>query len=87
MFPDLPQDLTALTDEELSALHDEFQTAGRTLLAAAKERDAEVLGERTQDDVDTELTTAAEALTAIRAEQKSREEDTEQFETTLASHA
>ncbi len=87
MFPELPQDLASLTDEELAELHDKFQTGGRTLLAAAKARDAEVLGDRTQDDVDTELTSAAEALGAIRAEQKSREDDEQEFETKLGSHA
>jgi hypothetical protein len=87
MFPDLPEDLTALTDEELSALHDEIQTGGRELLAAARERNAEVLGERTQDDVDTELTGAAESLAAIRAEQKSRADDEAAFDAALSTHS
>jgi len=87
MIPKLPENLTEMTDEELSSLHEEIQTAGRTLLQAAKDRDAEVLGERTQDDVDAELTTAAESLAAIRAEQKSRSDAEAEFEATLQSHA
>lgn len=81
--PQLPEDLTALDDEALENLHDEFQTRGRTLLAAAKARDAEVLGERTQADVDDELTTIATALSTIRAEQKSRKADTDAFDAKL----
>jgi hypothetical protein len=87
MFPELPADLATLTDEELSSLHDEIQDAGRTLLAAARERDADILGERTQDDVDTELTTAAESLSAIRAEQKARTDAEAEFDASLATHA
>ncbi len=83
MFPQLPEDLAALNDEELASLHDEFQTAGRTLLAAAKARDAEVLGDRTQADVEKELAGCAEALAAIRAETDSRKADDETFEAKL----
>ncbi len=81
--PELPEDLAALDAEALQALHDEFQTAGRTLLAAAKARDADVLGDRTQVDVEEELAKIGGALTAIRTEQESREADDETFDAKL----
>lgn len=83
MFPELPEDLAALDDDALQALHDEFQTAGRTLAAAAKARDAEVLGERTTKDIEDELSAAAEALSKIRAEQDSRKDEEQEFDANL----
>lgn len=83
MFPELPEDLTTLDDDALQALHDEFQTAGRTLAAAAKARDAEVLGERTTKDIEDELAAAADALSKIRAEQDSRKTEEQEFDANI----
>lgn len=76
MFPEIPQDLTVLTDEELSSLLDEL-VANFNEAAASAQSDEDVAN----------LTAAAEAIEAIRAEAARREESAEARAAQLAELA
>ena len=77
LFPALPEDLGTLSDEALTeALESRLGTVD--LIAA---EDAETLGERSADDVISQLETGVEQVEAIRAEIASRAEAAEAYET------
>jgi len=81
MFPELPPDLAALTDEELTALADEFTAVARDI----KARDEDTLVVLTDETTPTEMTAGVEAIEAIKAEQTARAEAEENFQNELAS--
>lgn len=69
IFAPLPEDLTALTSEELAGLIDE-----RVALATRlHERDADLIGDRSADAVIAEMTTGVEQIEALRLEATERE--------------
>ena len=80
MFPELPADLAALTDEALTGLLDEFANVAKLVSA----RDEDTLGERTAEQIVAEYTAGVEAIEAIKAEQTARAEAEENFQTQLA---
>lgn len=75
MFPELPADLAALSDEDLTTLLDEFTAVARSV----RERDEETLGERTAEQIVAELSAGKEAITAIKAEQTARADAEAEF--------
>ncbi len=81
MFPELPADLAALTDEELTSLLEQFsEIAGRV-----KARDEETLGSRDADEILVELGSGVASIKAIKAEQTARLEAEENFNASLAA--
>jgi hypothetical protein len=83
LFPALPEDLSALTDEALTeALESRLAT-----VTAIEEENAEVLGDRTADVIVADLTTGVEQIEAIRAEQNARVEAAEEYQGTVAELA
>lgn len=80
LFPVLPNDLKALSIEELNALLREIQEVNVKVVA----RDPEVLGERTIPQVLEELQVAADAAEKIREELSLRQAVDEEFEKSLA---
>ncbi len=83
MFPELPADLAALSDEDLAALHDEYVAIARDVAA----RDADTLGDRTADQIVAETEAAGEAIDSIKAEQQSRSDAEAEFDKKLADFA
>ncbi len=81
MFPELPADLAALTDTDLTELLDEFADAAKRVSA----RDEDTLGERTAEQIVAEYTAGVEAIEAIKAEQTARAEAEENFQNELAA--
>ena len=79
MFPELPEDLAALTDEDLATLADEFKAVAREV----KARDEETLGERTAEQIVSELNAGVEAIELIKAEQEARAEAEQNFQAEL----
>lgn len=75
MFPELPADIAALKDEELTTLHDEFLNVARAIRA----KDEDTLGDRDAATIVAELTAGVEAIEAIKAEQTTRAEAEENF--------
>lgn len=80
MFPELPKDLTSLTDEELAGILDQFLEVAQKV----KAQDADTLGDLTAEQILAEMTTGVEAIEEIRAEQSARVEAEENFQRTLA---
>jgi len=83
LFPALPEDLSALTDEALAeALESRLAT-----VTAIESEDAETLGDRTADAIVADLTAGVEQIEAIRAEQTARVEASEEYQGTVADLA
>jgi len=76
LFPDLPEDLAALSDEELQALLDEHDVA----LSKIEQNDEEYVGGLTADEIITGLELGTEQVKAIQAEQSLRVEAAKAFE-------
>lgn len=70
LFPELPKDLAALTDEELQQQIDQFQNVA----AKIGERDADTLGDLTQAEVIDALQAGVEAIEEMKREQDARAE-------------
>ncbi len=81
MFPELPADLAALTDDNLTELLDQFAAVAKLVGA----RDEDTLGERTAEQIVTEYTAGVDAIEAIKAEQTARQEAEENFQNELAT--
>ena len=88
MQPELPENLAALSDDDLSALTDEFKAAARLI----RDRDPdtlEALSEGAESDetaaqqILAAMTSLVESLEAIKAEQAGRTQAEETFATTL----
>jgi hypothetical protein len=83
LFPALPEDLSALTDEALTeALESRLAT-----VTAIETEDADVLGDRSADVIVTDLTAGVEQIEAIRAEQTARVEASKEYEASVAELA
>lgn len=83
IFEPLPADLAALSDDDLAALI-ETRVALATRL---HERDAELIGERTAQQVIDEMTAGVEQIEALRAEVTGREADRESADAELSALA
>ena len=83
LFPPVPEDITALSDDELATLRQDHLDA-RDLIVA---EDEEFLAGREADDVLAELGRGADQLDAIVAEQKARVEAHESYEDKKAALA
>lgn len=70
LFPEAPEDLSGLTDEELSALASEFQARARAVAA----NDTEIIGETPGASVVEQMTAGVVELERVRAEIASRSE-------------
>lgn len=68
LFPVLPENLSDLSDEELSELRAQHQDVARRV----GEQDADLIGERATDDVLAQMTDGVAALETIKAEQQAR---------------
>ena len=79
MFPELPQDLTALTDEELAALLDSHLEVVRKV----KARDEETLGDLGAEEIMAGMTAGVEAIEEIKAEAAARAEAEANFAASL----
>lgn len=79
MFPELPQDLTALTNEELSELQAEFLEVARKI----KAQDPDVLGTREPEEILAEMTAGVETIEEIKAELSARAEAEANFAASL----
>lgn len=81
LFPQLPEDLSALTDEQLNEFAAAHEEAVRQIRENAVDptQHVEFIGERSASQVLAEMTSGVEALEAIRAEQTSREEAAETY--------
>jgi hypothetical protein len=78
LFPQVPQDLSGLDDEQLAALRDEQLAAIREV--AANRRDEEVVGKRTQAEVTEELAAAVESLELVKAELQTRIDEAAKYD-------
>ena len=76
LFPEIPEDLTALSDDELQKLEDDHVSAA----ALIEQDDAEFLAGLTGDDVIAQFEAGVETLKAVRAEKKARAEANEAYE-------
>lgn len=81
MFPELPADLAALSDEDLASLHADLLA----VVELVTNKDEATLGDRTAEQIKAELDSGLEALDAIKAEQTARSEAEENFNTELAN--
>ncbi len=79
MFPELPADLAALTDDELTELKDEFQAVARDV----KAKDADTLGDRTAEQIIEQMQAGVAAIEQIAAEQTERAEAETNFNNEL----
>jgi len=70
LFPEIPEDLTGLTDDELQKLEDDHVSAA----ALIKADDEEFLAGLTGDEVIAQFETGVENLKTVRAEKKARSE-------------
>ncbi len=83
MFPELPKDLSTLTDEELSALKDEYKAVAKLV----KDRDEDTLGDLTAEQIIAEMTAGVEAIEQIDAELTGRAEAQDNFDKSVAELA
>lgn len=83
IFPELPQDLSALTDEELQAAITERQA----LVERAVARDPELLGDLDKAEVLKQTTEAVAAIQSLKDEATVRAETEETFDAELAKLA
>jgi hypothetical protein len=78
VFPEIPQDLTTLEDDELSNL--EEQLFGAIKHVGENRRDPDVVGDLSQAEVVEQLTDAVTKLELIREEIQSRADDAEAYD-------
>lgn len=71
LIPNLPEDLSELSADELAALYDQ----ARDIATRLTERDAETVGEATTSDILTAATRAVEVVQTLSQEQESRDAD------------
>lgn len=83
MFPALPEDLSALTDDELAALEAEHVEVALRI----ESNDADLIGDRTASQVVDEMTAGVEAVERVRAEMAMREEGRREYAETVESLA
>ena len=83
LFPDLPKDLTKLTDDELVALLAEHEQAA----ALIKADDPEFLEGLPAEEILAQFKAGAEQILALRAEQDGREKAVEDYKAELAAVA
>jgi hypothetical protein len=76
LFPSLPKDITALSDEELKALLDESLVA----LTKVKEDDPKYLEGLSADDIISQLEAGTESIKTLRAETQARVDAAEAFQ-------
>lgn len=78
LFPALPENLSDVSDEELSELRSQYQDVARRV----GEGDTDLIGERTSTELVDQMTEGVAALEMIKAEQAARQEaaDAEQRE-------
>lgn len=79
MFPEFPQDFSAISDEELAALQKEITDVANRIVA----QDPEVIGGREAEEVIAELDAAAAVVDEIRAELSARAEAEANFAASL----
>ena len=80
LFPQLPEDLSSLSDEELA----EALAAHLSAVERIKNNDAEFIGERDAAAVIEELQTGVEEIKALRAESVARAEAAAEYERTVS---
>lgn len=81
LFKPVPEDLSALSDEDLAGIATEYSAT----FAAIKAKDADVIGDRTMLDILETAKAAREALNTVTAEQTKREEAVATFESEMES--
>lgn len=79
LFPPLPEDLTALTDEELA----EALSAHLSAVQRIKANDVEFIGDRSATAVVEELKAGVSQIKALRAEKAARAEAAQNYQATL----
>lgn len=80
LFPALPEDLSALSDEELDAIIEEHVAAIR----AIRENDENFIGELSGDEVVAELRTGVEQWRTLTEHRDGRVNEIENYEATIA---
>ena len=76
LFPELPEDLAELTDEDLQALLDEHEVA----LSKIEADDPAYIGDMSAEEVLAELKSGVEQIKAIRELQSARVEAEEAYQ-------
>jgi len=76
LFPKEPEDLAALSDEELAKAEDEFRAAVQLIV----EDDKDFLGDRTAEDIIAQMEAGVESIEKIVAERDGRAVAAENFE-------
>lgn len=79
LFPEMPEDITALSDEELTALLAESEQAAKMI----REDDKDFLKGLSADEVITQMTAGVQQVLALRAEQEARVEAHETYKSEL----
>ena len=83
LFPELPEDLAALSDDELTALLEEHEVA----LSKVEQEDEEYVGGLSADEILVGLEAGVEQIEKIRSEQALRVEAAEAYKTKKAELA
>jgi hypothetical protein len=83
LFPELPKDITALSDDELHNLLDEALVAHQKV----KDDDPKYLEGLSADDIIAQYEAGAETIKALKAEEKAREDAAEAFQVRKAEIA
>jgi hypothetical protein len=83
LFPQLPEDLTSLSDEQLA----EALAAHLSAVQRIKDNDPDFIGDRSATQVVDELQAGVEQIKALRAESTGREEAAAEYERTVAELA
>lgn len=83
LFPEAPEDLSALTDEQLAEMAAEFQTAARAIAS----NDADVIGDTPGEDVIAQMTAGVTELERVRAEIGARAEAEATYTSTVGDLA
>jgi hypothetical protein len=81
LFPQLPQDITGLDDEQLAALREDYRTRIRHV--AEHKRDPDVVADRTQTQVAEEMQAAVSELATLESEIESRESEKAEYDETV----
>src|SRR3990167_1416753 len=81
LFPEMPGDIKALSDDDLAALLAESEEAAKLI----KADDSDFLKGLTADEVITQFRTGAEQILSLRAEQTARVEAHETYKAELDS--
>src|SRR6188768_2676106 len=80
LFPDLPEDITSVSDEDLATLASEHEEAARLISA----NDKEFLGDLDANDIIAQYEAGAQAFKSIKAETAARAKAFEQFQGKIA---